>query len=53
MFKQGSPRRDGDSLGLSNSTAGDSLGLGGDYIVGNNLECSSKVVPGKMETAWG
>ena len=42
MFKQGSPQRDGDSLGL-----------GGDYIVGNNLECSSKVVPVQLETAWG
>ena len=41
-FKQGSPRMDGDSLGL-----------GGNYIVGNNLECLSKVVPGWMETAWG
>ena len=27
-------------------TDGDSLGLGDDYIVRNNLECSSKVSPG-------
>ena len=32
---------------------GDSLGLGGDYIVENNLEYSSKVVSGEMEIAWG
>ena len=34
-LSQGSPRMDGDSLGL-----------GGNYTVGNNLECSIRVVLG-------